>query len=164
MSLPWFRMYARFVTDPVIEELSFDDQRHYVFLLCLKCDGLLDKTFPNPEMRERAISRRLGLRDDALAFAKQRLIDSQLIDEQWHPTKWDDLQFKSDSSADRQRKYRERHRNVTVTAQEQIREEEEKKRSEGQKAVSRAEELRASLPDLSRLSPEQRRRQAASKT
>jgi hypothetical protein len=160
MSLPWFRMYARFVTDPVIEELSFDDQRHYVFLLCLKCDGLLDKTFPNPEMRERAISRRLGLRDDALAFAKQRLIDSQLIDEQWHPTKWDDLQFKSDSSADRQRKYRERHRNVTVTAQEQIREEEEK--IGGPKGRHpKADEIRA---DLSRLTEAQRLRIAATKT
>jgi hypothetical protein len=158
MSLPWFRFYADFVTDPVVEELSFEDQRHFVFLLCLKCNGLLDKAFPNPEMRQRAIARRLGLQGEALQFAHDRLIGSGLIDADWHPIKWDDLQFKSDSSADRQRKYRERHRNVTVTAQEQIREEEEKKRSEAQKGLSRAEELRASLPDLSRLTPAQRER------
>lgn len=126
MSLPWFRMYARFVTDPVVEELSFDDQRHFVFVLCLKCDGLLDKEFSDVTMRERAIARRLGLQGEALTSAKARLIDSGLIDASWQPRSWDELQFKSDSSADRVRRFRERNRNVTVTAQDQNRTETEK--------------------------------------
>jgi hypothetical protein len=157
MAVPWFRMYARFVIDPDIEELSFEDQRHYVFLLCLKCSGLLDKEFSDPEKRERAISRRLGLQGEALTFAKERLVASGLVGNDWQPRNWDDLQFKSDSSADRQRKWRERHRNVTVTAQEQNREEEEKKRSEGQKTPF-------SIPDLTRHTPAQRDRIARTKT
>jgi hypothetical protein len=118
----WFRMYARFVTDPDVEELSFEDQRHFVFLLCLKCDGLLDKEFPDNEKRERAIARRLGLQGEAFTNAKQRLIESRLIDADWQPRSWESLQFESDSDptgADRQRRYREkkRHalRDVTVT-------------------------------------------------
>jgi hypothetical protein len=145
-------MYARFVTDPVVEELSFEDQRHYVFLLCLKCDGLLDKEFPDPAMRERAIARRLGLQGEAFQFAHDRLIASGLIDADWHPKSWDDLQFKSDSSRDRQRKWRERHRNVTVTAQDEDKDEDKenikKKNSEAQKAPSKnskADQLRSQV-------------------
>ncbi|MGQ0563325.1 MAG: hypothetical protein ACT443_15810 [Gemmatimonadota bacterium] len=145
MNLPWFRMYARFVTDPVVEELSFEDQRHFVFLLCLKCDGLLDKGFPNSEMRERAIARRLGLQGEALISAKARLVESGLIDDHWQPKSWDDLQFKSDSSAERQRRYREKNRkrngDVTVTAQDQDPEQIRKDRR-GQKALSEEEQAR----------------------
>lgn len=119
MSLPWFRMYARFITDPVIEELGFEDQRHFVFLLCMKCEGLLDKEFPSEERRERAIARRLGLQGEALVYAKQRLVASGLVDDTWQPVSWDRLQFKTDhSGAERQRRVRERarDRDVTVTS------------------------------------------------
>lgn len=115
-------MYARFITDPVVEELSFEDQRHFVFLLCMKCDGRLDKEFPDQEMRERSIARRLGLQGEALLFAKQRLIESGLIDAYWHPINWDRLQFVSDSdptAADRKRRQRAKsagHANVTRDA------------------------------------------------
>jgi hypothetical protein len=113
---PWFRFYAKFMTDPDIEELSFEDQRHFVFVLCMKCEGLLDKDFGiDAEKRERAIGRRLGLQGEALAFAKQRLLDGRLINEDWHPRSWDRLQFKSDhDSAERQRRSRA---NRTVTTE-----------------------------------------------
>lgn len=104
--LPWFRFYSKFVTDPDIEELSFEDQRHYVFLLCLKNNGLLDKEFPSEERRSRAIARRLGLQGEAFTFAKERLVESGLIDENWHPRNWEKLQFRSDSSAERVRRHR----------------------------------------------------------
>lgn len=119
---PWFRMYARFITDPVVEELSFEDQRHFVFLLCMKCDGLLDKEFPDEEMRERSIARRLGLQGEAFTNAKQRLIESALIDANWHPINWDRLQFVSDSdptATDRKRRQRAKstgHADVTRDA------------------------------------------------
>jgi hypothetical protein len=105
--LPWFRMYARFIVDPDIEELSFEDQRHYVFVLCMKCDGLLDKDFGDPEKRERAIARRLGLQGEAFTFARQRLIASGLVDDDWQPRSWSKLQFKSDhDGAERKRRSR----------------------------------------------------------
>lgn len=104
--LPWFRFYADFINDPVIEELAPDDQRHYVFILCMKCSGMLDKDFPNPEVRERAIARRLGLQGELLTKTKQRLRDLSLIDVDWNPTMWDEMQKRSDTSTERTRKYR----------------------------------------------------------
>lgn len=114
MSLPWFRFYATFMTDPVVEELSFEDQRHFVFLLCMKCNGLLDKEFDDDQMRERAIARRLGLQGEALLFAKSRLVESGLIGADWQPKSWDKLQFKSDhdpTGAERQKRWRDSRRN-----------------------------------------------------
>jgi hypothetical protein len=111
-------MYARFITDPDVEELSFEDQRHFVFVLCLKCDGLLDKEFGDAEKRERAISRRLGLQGEAFTNAKERLVASGLIGADWQPRSWDSLQFKSDhDGAERQRRSRA-NRNVTTTSRD----------------------------------------------
>jgi hypothetical protein len=141
-------MYARFVTDPVIEELSFEDQRHFVFVLCLKCDGLLDKDFPDEEMRERAIARRLGLQGEAFTNAKQRLVECGLVDNDWQPRKWDELQFESDTdptAAQRKRRQREReshgqvtrdcHGDVTRTEQIQSRADTEQSRAESAVAL-----------------------------
>lgn len=105
---PWFRFYAKFMTDPDIEELSFEDQRHFVFVLCMKCSGLLDKDFGGDrEKRERAIARRLGLQGEAFTFAKDRLVAANIINADWQPRSWERLQFKSDhDSAERQRRSR----------------------------------------------------------
>jgi len=124
---PWFRMYSDFIYDEKIEFLAFEDQRHFVFLLCMKNLGLLDKEYPSEAMRERVIAKRLGLVGEALIGAKTRLLEACLIDEDWQPTAWDKRQFVSDadeSHAERQRRYRERQkmkrygdvtRDVTVT-------------------------------------------------
>jgi len=125
-SNPWFRLYSKIVTDPKIEYLSFEDQRHFVWLLCMKNDGYLDEEFPSSEIRNKMISRKLGIHGEAFESAKQRLLEVDLIDDAWQPKNWDDLQFKSDSSKERVRKHRESLRkqqmkrgcNVTVTPQE----------------------------------------------
>ena len=36
-SMPWFRMYHEFATDPKVQMLSEVDQRRFIMLLCLKC-------------------------------------------------------------------------------------------------------------------------------
>ena len=127
----WFRLYSRIVTDEEIELLSFEDQRHYVWLLCFKNDGYLDHDSDSTKI-DKIIGRKLGLQSDALQSAKARLIDANLINARWQPLSWDDLQFKSDSSTERVAKYRQRQKNeknqddsavqqrcnVTVTAQE----------------------------------------------
>jgi hypothetical protein len=138
-------MYARFITDPDVEELSFEDQRHYVFLLCMKCDGLLDKDFDDPEKRDRAIARRLGLQGEAYTFAKDRLIGSRLVDENLQPRSWNSLQFKSDhSAAERQRKSRSNRRVTTMSrdshALEQNRTDTEQKQNRVTTAASRPAE------------------------
>jgi hypothetical protein len=128
-ALPWFRLYSRIMTDPKIESLAFDDQRHFVWLLCMKNEGYLDEKFPSEDARELMISRKLGIRGEALENAKKRLCDVGLIRQNWQPVAWSALQGTSDSSKERTRKYREnkkkkeieadeeRHSDVTVTPQ-----------------------------------------------
>lgn len=97
--------------------MSFDDQRHFVIVLCLKCSGALDRQFGDPQTRIAMLRRALGL--EALAFdeAKNRLCASGLIDGDWQPKNWEKRQFVSDhSAAERMRNYRKRHRDVTVTS------------------------------------------------
>ena len=126
MSNPWFRLYSKIMTDPVIEFLGFEDQRHYVWILCMKNEGILDKKYPSKDMREKVIARRLGLQGEAFESFKARIISSKLVNKNFQPVKWNDLQFKSDSSKDRVSAYRERKKkekekqkcNVTVTPQD----------------------------------------------
>ena len=62
------------------------------------------------------------------------LVTAGLFDQDLTPHDWDDLQFESDTSRERQRKFRERHskqpRDVTVTLQEQNRPEQIQSREE----------------------------------
>lgn len=118
MSLPWLRLYTEFASDPKVQILAFEDQRHYVMLLCLKGNGVLDAAAPSEGYRERLVAKALGLDPASASEAKRRLTEGGLIDPAWHPLKWDARQFQSDSSAERVRRFREKsRRNVTVTLQ-----------------------------------------------
>jgi hypothetical protein len=121
-------MYSDFIHDEMIEMLAFEDQRHFVFLLCMKNAGSLDKDYPVAGMLDAVVSKRLGIFGEALVSAKRRLVETGLIDANWQPTGWDKRQFVSDANptnAERQKRYREAHkstvtdsnvtRNVTVT-------------------------------------------------
>lgn len=117
MTLPWFRFYHEFVGDPVIQQLDFGDQRHYVMVLCLKAAGVLDREFPTEDYRHRVICRALGLDPLAGSEAKRRLQDVGLLDGSWHPPAWDKRQFKSDNSTARVQAYREK-RNAQSSEEE----------------------------------------------
>lgn len=119
MSLPWFRMYAEFAGDPVIQSLAFEDQRHYVVLLCLKCNGTLDREVSS-ELLERIVLRGLGLDPVAGAEAKRRLMEVGLVEKDWQPKGWDRRQFRSDTSTERVRTFRKRFKTVPETDQIQI--------------------------------------------
>jgi hypothetical protein len=120
--MQWFRMYAEFISDPLIRMLSFDDQRHFVATLCLKASGALDKAYPSPEIRRAVIAQLIGLNADeiggtnALDAANARLRKLGLVNEEWQPTNWAKRQFQSDhadrTAAERMRRYRSK-RNVT---------------------------------------------------
>lgn len=116
MSLPWFRLYSEFAGDPVIQSLAFEDQRHYVLILCLKCNGLLDRSV-TATRREPIIARALGLDAASAEEAKRRLMEVNLIDRKWQPLAWNKRQYISDNSTERVRKYRnnKEKRNVTET-------------------------------------------------
>jgi hypothetical protein len=107
MSNPWFRLYSEMIDDWKIRSISFEDRWHYVALLCLKNEGELDKELSEAQLWK-LISIKLGVRGADLEGVKTRLIDAELIDDNWQPLAWDKRQFKSDDSRDRVRKYREK--------------------------------------------------------
>lgn len=127
MSLPWFRLYSRMVDDDKLRLLAFEDRWHFVALLCLKAEGLLDEA--SGDLRTRRIAVKLGVQVRELDEIGRRLSEVGLVDDALNPLAWDDLQFKSDGSTDRVKAYRERLKkqggndtkrscNVTETAQD----------------------------------------------
>lgn len=114
--LPWFRLYHEIATDPVVKLLAFDDQRHFIWSLCMKASGLLDREFPTPQLRERAIAGYLGVSLSTADEVRRRLLEVGLIDAAWHPVNWDKRQMRSDSSTDRVREHRERKRREAAEA------------------------------------------------
>ena len=107
--LPWLRLYSDFLTHELVGFLSYEDQRHFLCLLCVKSLGALDRSYPKEGMRDIAISRHLKIDVDALASVKLRLLEVGLIDENWQPTGWDERQRISDAdptNAARQRRFK----------------------------------------------------------
>lgn len=123
----WFRLYFRTVDDDKLRLLAFEDRWHFIALCCLKGEGLLDE--PESDIRSRRIAVRLGVQLRELEEIARRLREVGLVDEELQPLAWDELQFKSDTSTERTRKYRkkqekqasksrERHSDVPVTVQD----------------------------------------------
>jgi hypothetical protein len=114
MSNAWFRVYADFLDDPKILGLAFEDQRHFIGVLALKCAGTIDHDCPS-EIIDRIVAQRLWIDHSAIREVKRRLIEAGLIDSGWQPIAWDRRQFVSDhdpSGSERQRRYREKQRNA----------------------------------------------------
>ena len=170
MNLPWFRLYTEFAADPKIQILAFEDQRHYVMLLCLKGNGTLDAQAPSETYRERLIAKALGLDPASSAEAKRRLMEGGLIGASWQPVKWDSRQFQSDYSTLRVQKYREkqkgnvtetfRKRSETVRDSEQIqiqnRRDTEQTRGDARGGLRAARSAACRLPEDFALTPERK--------
>lgn len=125
--MPWFRLYHRMIDDERLRLLAFEDRWHFVALLCLKGDGMLDDE--KTELWERRLAVKMGLQTRELEELQRRLMGVGLIDADWQPCKWDELQFRSDNSTSRVKAWRERKQkqdcnkakrcsNVAVTAQD----------------------------------------------
>ena len=111
MSMQWFRLYNRLVDDEKLRLLAFEDRWHFVALCCLKSSGLLDA--PNSDLRDRRIVVKLGVQVRELEEIARRLREVDLIDDNLSPCAWSDLQYQSDISTDRVKKFREKqHRNT----------------------------------------------------
>ena len=139
--LRWFRFYTDAIDNSKLKLIAFEDRWHYVALCCLKRKGLLDQSDDPNLTRRIAIS--LGVQVMELDEIKRRLIEVNLIDENFQPVGWDERQFESDSSKERMRLHRERkkqhnqgsngkqrHRDVTRDRAEQNRTEAEQRREE----------------------------------
>jgi len=126
---PWFRMYTEAVDDEKLRLLAFEDRWHYVAILCLKGQGLLDDSSDH-QLRMRKVAVKLGVQLRELDEIARRLAEVGLVNQDTlQPVQWDKRQFKSDSSAERVHRHRENQRkqqdsdtqrscNVTVTPPE----------------------------------------------
>jgi 5-methylcytosine-specific restriction endonuclease McrA len=108
MSMPWFRLYGRIIDNDKIKLLAFEDRWHFIAFCCLKNDGVLDE--PDSELRTRRIAVKLGVQVRELEEISRRLRAVDLIDEAMQPLSWDRLQFKTDNSTSRVKKYREKRK------------------------------------------------------
>ena len=107
-TMQWFRLYAGIVDDEKLRLLAFEDRWHYVALLALKCDGILDKGLDRA-MLNWQVAVKLGVQLRELEAVANRLEEVGLIDaETFQPLAWDRRQFKSDRSTVRVREFRER--------------------------------------------------------
>lgn len=116
--LPWFRFYTDFLGNERIQLLSFDDQRHYVALLCLKGRGSIEKFQGDRDLQLMAIAKSLGLDPLTCDEVRFRLMKVGLIGEDWQPLGWDERQFLTDDpdyNAEKQKRYRARKRKSTKT-------------------------------------------------
>ena len=123
-NLQWFRLYHRIIDDEKIRLIAFEDRWHFIAVCCLKADGLLDE--PDSSLKWRKVAVKLGVQLRELDEIKRRLFEVGLVDADMQPSAWDELQFRSDTSTERVRKYREKSkakhdettRNVSVTPQD----------------------------------------------
>lgn len=111
MANQWFRMYGEFINDPKVQMISETDQRRYIMLLCIKCNG--DVT-----LHDEQVAFQLRISNEEWLKTKAVLVSKNLIDNDNNPTNWDKRQFVSDSSNERVKRHREKMKqecNVTVT-------------------------------------------------
>lgn len=117
MTMHWFRFYHEALDDPKVQKLDPATFKGWINLLCLACrhDGKLP---PNDDI---AFAMRMDV------FALESLVDRLLIaglievrkggpnGSYIAPSKWDERQYKSDSSSERVKRYRQRSKSVSET-------------------------------------------------
>ena len=134
---PWLRFYVRTLNNPKVQQLADSDFKGWVNLLCLakETDGVL------PSAADVAYRLRLSERKAKSLLTTLRnngLIDGDAMHD------WHDLQYKSDSSTERVKRYRERSGNVTSNGDETF---QKRPRSEQIRTEkSRSEDARARQP------------------
>jgi hypothetical protein len=120
MSARWFRFYDEVLDDPKVQKLSGDDFKAWVNILCLasRNDGKL------PSQDDIAFSLRCNV--SCVSTLIERLLNRGLIDKcnggpngyHYAPHGWSKRQYKSDTSTDRVKRFRERTKRSDETAPE----------------------------------------------
>jgi hypothetical protein len=111
----WFRMYDELLDDPKVQRLAPEDFKGWVNLLCLasRNNGKLPKAediaFALRETAESVSSLFHRLESVGLVVSRNGT---------YSPYKWAERQYKSDTSTDRVKRFRERCRNADETAPE----------------------------------------------
>ncbi|QIL72908.1 hypothetical protein G7048_22685 [Diaphorobacter sp. HDW4B] len=105
--LPWFRAYTEMIDDEKLRLLAFEDRWHFVALLCLKGQGVLEDAGP---LLMRKVAVKMGLDTRTLEDVIRRLAEVGLVDQNtMQPLNWDTRQMRSDTdptAAERKRRQR----------------------------------------------------------
>jgi hypothetical protein len=125
----WFRIYDELLDDPKVQRLPAEDFKGWMNLLCLasRHGGKL------PCIADIAFALRLP--EDAVSTLLERLLNGGLIEKRsggadgmhYAPYRWDERQYKSDTSTGRVKRFRERSKPVAETPPETEAETEEEK-------------------------------------
>lgn len=111
----WFRFYNQAIRDPKVMRLSDADFRLWISMLAVASEH--GGHIPPLDDLKLLLNRRL----DYLLSGLTRLVKAELIDELafgYEPHNWTKFQYKSDTSNDRVKRYRERQRNTDVAPPE----------------------------------------------
>ena len=113
----WFRLYNEVLNDPKVQALDAETFRQWINLLCIASmrDGIL------PGVAD--IAFHLRIEKNAVVTLLERLLNAALIDKlnggtngyHYAPHNWDKRQYKSDTSTERVKRFRQRSETVTVT-------------------------------------------------
>lgn len=116
----WFRLYSELLNDPKVQRLDGEMFKGWINLLCIASanDGVL------PSITDIAFALRVD--ENAAITLVERLLNGGLIDRlnggpdgsRYAPHGWKQRQYKSDTSTDRVKRFRERSKTVTVTPPE----------------------------------------------
>jgi len=113
--LPWFRLYAEWAYDPKIQSMDETLQRRYIMLLCVTCNGEVEK------LSESELAFAFRITAEELQNTKKVFIEKNFIDDEWNVRAWKDRQYQSDRSNERVKRYRnkmKRYGNGDVTVQD----------------------------------------------
>jgi hypothetical protein len=103
MSLPWFRFYHEWISDPKVQTMPMLWQRHLVAVFCWHASGDL-KNLPDAVLAEA-----FGMPPEELARMKAAFKARGFISGQgWTPKNWEKRQRPSDDSGSRVAAFRER--------------------------------------------------------
>jgi len=80
-----FYLHANFASNGKMLALNHAEQLHFIYLLALKHDGLLEQFFSSEDARLRLISKSLHISKKACRKLKQSLLAAQLITDDWQP-------------------------------------------------------------------------------
>lgn len=113
----WFRFYSEVLHDPKVQKLTPELFKVWVNVLCLASehDGIL------PSLDDVAFALRADIQSVSSAFhalEKAGLLDNK--SGRYSPHNWKKRQFKSDTSTERVKRFRNGRKDVTETAPEQI--------------------------------------------
>ena len=119
-TLPWFRLYSEFAKDPKIQSMSEVMQRRLIMVFCLQCSEEWEA------LDDDELLFSLGLDDETFHETIALFQKKGFLDKNRKVKNWMKRQFKSDTSTNRVKKFREKQKvkemkqqcNVSVTPPE----------------------------------------------